>query len=81
MALVHGSIRRLGHTPVWKRDGNHEPHEFTEWIFSDLPSFSELRRGDRERCSSFLSAEASKVGFEALTEDTQADLIAFLGTL
>jgi hypothetical protein len=43
-------------SPVWKSDGDHEPHEFTEWIFSDLPSFSGLRRGEPEGCSSFLSA-------------------------
>jgi hypothetical protein len=60
-----GVIERIGHInnvigrsagPVWKSDGDHEPHEFTEWIFSDLPSFSGLGREDRERCSSFLSA-------------------------
>jgi hypothetical protein len=47
---------RIESAPVWKSDGDHEPHEFTEWIFSDLPSFSGLGREDREGCSSFLSA-------------------------
>jgi hypothetical protein len=55
-ALVRPIRDGPNHAPVWKSDGDHEPHEFRERSFSDLPSFSGLGREDRERCSSFLSA-------------------------
>ena len=64
--------------PVWKSDGDHEPHEFTYWIFSDLPSFSGLRRGEAEGCSSFLSALLKRLF--SLTTAYNAISLFFEGT-
>jgi hypothetical protein len=53
--MCPASVDDEGGHPVSKIDRGHGPQEFPERSFSDLPSFSGLRRGDPEGCPSFLT--------------------------